>query len=164
MTWIVCDFRDIQELLVTMAARPSGYGLTAELDRKKADKYDVNLEKAAREWVEAVVGEKLNPSELGADNMHEALKSGAVLVKLANKLTGSSIKVNESKMAFKQMENIGKFLDAMDAYGLNSFEKFQTVDLYEATNMTQVVLSLHAIGRLAVKKGFNGPAFKTPPT
>ena len=46
------------------------------------------------------------------------------------------------------MENIGKFLDAMDAYGLNSFEKFQTVDLYEATNMTQVVLSIHALGRL----------------
>jgi len=86
------------------------------------------------------------------------------LVKLANKLSGSSIKVNESKMAFKQMENIGKFLDAMDAYGLNSFEKFQTVDLYEATNMTQVVLSIHAIGRLAAKKGFNGPAIKTPST
>jgi hypothetical protein len=70
------------------------------------------------------------------------------LARLANKLTGSTIKINESKMAFKQMENIGKFLDAMDAYGLNSFEKFQTVDLYEAANMTQVVLSLHAIGRL----------------
>ena len=48
------------------------------------------------------------------------------------------------------MENIGKFLDAMDRYGVASFEKFQTVDLYEGQNMTQVVISLHAIARKVI--------------
>ena len=57
------------------------------------------------------------------------------------------IKFNTSKMAFKQMENIGKFLDAADAYGVSKVDMFQTVDLYENQNMTQVVCGIHALGR-----------------
>lgn len=36
------------------------------------------------------------------------------------------------------MENIGKFLDACETYGVNKLDLFQTVSLYEATNMPQV--------------------------
>lgn len=51
---------------------------------------------------------------------------------------GAVKKINESKMAFKQMENIGFFLDGCVAYGLNKEDMFQTVDLYEAQNIPQV--------------------------
>ena len=39
---------------------------------------------------------------------------------------------------WKQMENIGNFLDACEKYGCNKQDIFQTVDLYEAQNMPQV--------------------------
>ena len=45
------------------------------------------------------------------------------------------------------MENIGKFLAACEKYGLMKTDLFQTVDLYEAQNMWQVVLCVHALGR-----------------
>ena len=37
-----------------------------------------------------------------------------------------------------QMENIGFFLDACYAYGLTKVDMFQTVDLYDGTNIPQV--------------------------
>ncbi len=36
------------------------------------------------------------------------------------------------------MENIGNFLDGCEAYGVNKLDLFQTVSLYEATNIPQV--------------------------
>ena len=57
------------------------------------------------------------------------------------------VKHNTSKMAFKQMENIGKFLDASEKYGVQRLDLFQTVDLYEGQNMPQVINGIHALGR-----------------
>ena len=135
-----------------MAERPKGYGMTADLEAKKASKYDPKLERGAREWLQKVVGEPF-PS----GSFHEALKDGVYLCKAINKLKPGSVKkINTSKMAFKMMENIGNFLDGCYAYGLNKEDMFQTVDLYEAANMVQVVNAIHAIGRKAQKKGFTG--------
>ena len=83
-----------------------------------------------------------------------------------NRLVPGAIKkINESKMAFKmvnlltlkrvsllpcamsfptQMENIGLFLDACCAYGLTKVDLFQTVDLYDGTNIPQVSVFLKA--------------------
>lgn len=38
------------------------------------------------------------------------------------------------------MENIGKFLEACDSYGVQKADLFQTVDLYEGTNIPQVII------------------------
>ena len=57
-------------------------------------------------------------------------------------------KVNDSKMAFKMMENIELFLNAAEAYGAKKIDLFQVVDLYERQNMTQVVNGIFAVGRL----------------
>ena len=56
-------------------------------------------------------------------------------------------KFNESKMAFKMMENIGAFLNACEALGMVKTDLFQTVDLYEAQNVPLVVDAIHALGR-----------------
>lgn len=136
-----------------MAERVKGYGMTAELTEKRDAKYDPKLEREAREWLKSVVGEPF-PS----GSFHAALKDGVYLCKAINKLQPGSVrKINQSKMAFKMMENIGNFLDACAAYGLNRSDSFQTVDLYEAQNMGQVVSTIHALGRVATKKGFRGP-------
>lgn len=153
MTGIERPVDNRTELAAEMAERPKGYGMTAELKEKQEAKHDPQLEQEARMWLENVVGEPF-PS----DNFHEALKDGIFLCKAMNVLQPGSIKkINNSKMAFKMMENIGKFLEEAGKYGLQKSDSFQTVDLYEAANLVQVVLAIHALGRVARKKGFSGP-------
>lgn len=43
-------------------------------------------------------------------------------------------KIAESKMAFKQMEQISQFLKAAEIYGVRTTDIFQTVDLWEGKN------------------------------
>ena len=125
-----------------MAERPKGYGMTAELQEKKAAKYDPQLEQDARDWLETIV------SPFPPGSFQEALKNGVYLCKVINELQPGSVKkINESKMAFKMMENIGNFLSACEQYGLKKADIFQTVDLYEAENMPQVVNAIHALAR-----------------
>lgn len=144
-----------------MAERPRGYGLTAEVNRKIAAKYDEGEEQQAVEWMEAVTGQPVCEGEtppLGPAKLQASLKDGIYLCKLMNTLQPGAIKkVNESKMAFKQMENIGHFLTALEAYGLSKTDIFQTVDLYENQNVWQVVCCIHALGRKAQSRGFAGP-------
>lgn len=143
-----------------MANRPKGYGMTAELARKKDAKYDVELEQQATGWIQDVVGGDAAALQgvSGQSDVHEALKDGVILCKLMMAIDPSmKIKVNASKMAFKQMENIGHFLNGCEQYGLNKVDLFQTVDLYEAQNMHTVILSIHSLGRKAQSKGFQGP-------
>lgn len=136
-----------------MANREYGYGMTADLKQKQAAKYDSQLEADARTWLQAVVGEPFP-----AGSFHEALKDGVYLCKAMNKLAPGSIrKINTGKMAFKMMENIGNFLDRAGTYGLPKSDSFQTVDLYENQNIVQVITAIHALSRVANKKGFSGP-------
>ena len=44
------------------------------------------------------------------------------------------------------MENIQIFLDAAEAYGVPKTSLFQTVDLYEARNMSQVINTIMQLG------------------
>lgn len=145
-----------------MANRPRGFGLTAEVKGKIAAKYDVEKEQECRVWMESVTGEALpgsaSPAEpLGAQKFHEALKDGTYLCKLMSAITGKPVKHNDSKMAFKQMENITKFLTACENYGMHKADLFQTVDLYENQNMWQVVCTIMALGRKAQANGYAGP-------
>jgi len=141
-----------------MSTRPRGFGLTAELQHKQAAKYDVEKEKDARAWIEGVTGVQLSDQDLGEVHFHNSLKDGVVLCKLINAISPGSVrKVNETKMAFKQMENIGNFLKGVGDYGVPAISQFQTVDLYERTNMPQVLACLWALAGHAQTKGFAGP-------
>ena len=136
-----------------MAERPKGYGMTAELADKQASKYDPDREAQARQWLEAVVGETFPRG-----SFHEALSDGTYLCKAINVLRpGSVLKINSSAMAFKKMENIGNFLTAIEKYGVKKTDSFQTVDLYEASNIPQVIDTIHALGRAAQRNKFSGP-------
>lgn len=143
----------ISSLIIVMASRPKGYGMTAELNAKKDAKYDPELEAKAQDWIEKVTGEKF------PGTFHDSLKDGVILCKHINiLLPGSVKKINESKMAFKMMENIGNFLDACERYGVAKVDLFQTVDLYEQQNMPQVINGIYALGRKAQANNFRGPA------
>eukprot|EP00049_Salpingoeca_infusionum_P017709 m.354076 g.354076 ORF g.354076 m.354076 type:complete len:306 (-) comp16915_c0_seq1:176-1093(-) len=125
-------------------ANASGeYGDLAERKARLSAKYDKGLEAELRAWIEAKTGETL------ADDFHEALRDGQVLCKLANAIKpGSITSINNSKMAFKQMENINRFLDFCRSQGVGAADLFQTVALYEAENMTQVCLTISNLKRI----------------
>ena len=136
-----------------MASRPGGYGYTAELEKKKAVRYNEGLEKEERKWISAILKKPFPPGDFG-----EALKSGVILCQLMNTLKPGSIKkISDSSMPFPQMENISKFLAVAKAYGVTDTNLFQTADLYDGTNVGQIVVCIDAIGRAAQKHGYKGP-------
>ena len=68
--------------------------------------------------------------------------------RLANTIMGpGTCKISNLSIAFKQMENINNFIEACQQYGVSRTDLFQTADLYENTNMYQVLLTLYALGR-----------------
>ncbi|XP_054765226.2 muscle-specific protein 20-like [Lytechinus pictus] len=147
-----------------MANRPKGYGMTAELANKTAAKFDTELANEAFEWIAAVLqtGSPEFASSFGTvvtqKDFQEPLRDGVVLCHLINVISPGSVKkINSSKMAFKQMENIGNFLTGCENLGINKVDLFQTVDLYESGNIPQVVNGIFALGRKAQKTGYNGP-------
>ncbi|EDV24817.1 expressed hypothetical protein [Trichoplax adhaerens] len=111
-------------------------------------------EKRALAWIEAVNGKKnfgwTTPGKL---------RDGVALCNLINNLQPGSIsQVSTSKMAFKQRENIMSFLKVIYQYGVPKQEIFKPVDLLEGSNMLQVICTIEALGQLAHKKGYKGPA------
>lgn len=69
-------------------------------------KYSDELAQECLEWIKACTGEPISVSG-DMENFFEVLKDGTLLCKLVNSLQAGSVKrVNESKMAFKCMENI----------------------------------------------------------
>ena len=114
---------------------------------------DGTPEEQARAWIEAVLG-----APLEGDDLHEALKSGVVLVNLINAIKPGTCKPPQNKkMPFVQRENIASYLAGCTTLGIPGFQSFQTVDLFEAQNMKAVIVNIHALGSYAQKMGFNGP-------
>lgn len=115
--------------------------LERQVRAKLAGKRDPDQEQEAKEWIESVLGEKINGYE-------DALRDGTVLCRVMNKLKpGSIAKINTTGGQFKLMENINNFQKAIQAYGVPKIDVFQTVDLYEKKDISQVTFCLFALGR-----------------
>ncbi|OWF47093.1 calponin-1-like [Mizuhopecten yessoensis] len=147
-----------------MSKRMRGYGLSAEIDRKRRDQYnnEIDREQEARLWIEEVIGEELvqgsdRSQPLTWDGLHKSLMDGIVLCKLINTLSPGSVKkINKPMTNYHKMENIANFLSAIYGYGVAKEDQFNTPDLFENVNMLAVVNTLHGLGRAAQKNGFTG--------
>ncbi|XP_030839030.1 transgelin-3-like isoform X2 [Strongylocentrotus purpuratus] len=142
-----------------MTGRAPPSGINKDIEDKKAAKYPTDIEIEARKWVEEVLREPLQDQEVGSHHFAESLKSGVVLCKLINTLSEHCQmpkikKINETKMAFKQMENISNFLTFAGDFGVPKESLFQTVDLYEERDVGMVVMCLLRLGGVATKKGY----------
>uniref|UniRef100_H2YZ71 Calponin-homology (CH) domain-containing protein n=1 Tax=Ciona savignyi TaxID=51511 RepID=H2YZ71_CIOSA len=140
------------------------YGLSAEVARKIEGKRDRAKEDEAVAWIEAIADIKFD-----SDISYEAnLRSGEILCKLINKLKPKSVKkISTGTKPFQLMENINNFLKSVEAYGVPKGDLFQTVDLYEASNVPQVTATLFALGRVSQGKpewDENSSSFKNWPT
>ncbi|XP_040575784.1 myophilin [Lepeophtheirus salmonis] len=111
-------------------------------------------EKEILQWVESVLEEPLPKGDF-----EEILQNGVILCKLMNKISPGAIsKFKEKGPAFLLMENINAFLKAVKAYGVPEEEAFQTPDLFEARNISQVTLCLYSLGRITQKHPeYTGP-------
>lgn len=65
-------------------------------------------------------------------------------------------KFSVTTLPFKCMDNINSFLKALDEFGVNREETFQTVDLWERVNLHSVQICLSALARKASKFGLKG--------
>lgn len=137
-----------------MSNRAAKSGLSAEAQRKVKAKYDENLEAKIRTWFQEILGEPLEPREIGVENFQVALKDGTKLCELINKIQPGSVKkINRGKMMFTQLENITNFNEAIKAYGVPVSSTFQSVDLYEAQDMASVQNAIWSLASLYIKKG-----------
>jgi hypothetical protein len=137
-------------------ARGGGYGLDADLANKHTQK-SANASEAEQQaiaWIQGCTGLAYSGS------FAAWLKDGTVLCTLVNALRPGSVrKINQSTMPFKQMENIKNFLEASRALGVQPYDCFETVDLYEEKDLVLVAQTVHALGS-AVQKSiptFSGP-------
>jgi len=144
-----------------MAYHGPSYGLSRECHMKSQAKFSVERARECMEWVEEVLGIKMEPEAAQIKDQIEfsnILKDGAVLCKLINAIEPGSVKkINTMNAPFKQRENIEMYLKACIAYGLKEQDLFQVNDLYENKNLYMVVDNLYNIGGMTQKNGWNGP-------
>ncbi|KAM4690989.1 transgelin-2 [Rhinophrynus dorsalis] len=137
-----------------MANKGPSYGLSREVQQKIDQKYDNELESILVQWIQAQCGpESGAPAGQGKAAIQTWLKDGTVLSHLINSLAPKSVaKIQQSTMAFKQMEQISQFLKACERYGVPASDLFQTVDLWEGKDMASVQRTLMNLGGLAVTR------------
>uniref|UniRef100_F6YZF4 Transgelin 3 n=1 Tax=Macaca mulatta TaxID=9544 RepID=F6YZF4_MACMU len=139
-----------------MANRGPSYGLSREVQEKIEQKYDADLENKLVDWIILQCAEDIEHPPPGRAHFQKWLMDGTVLCKLINSLYPPGQepipKISESKMAFKQMEQISQFLKAAETYGVRTTDIFQTVDLWEGKDMAAVQRTLMALGSVAVTK------------
>jgi transgelin len=120
------------------------FSAESKIHSQLAGKRNAEQEKEAQDWMETVLGAKFPPGE----SYEDALKDGIILCKLMNKLKPGSVpKINTSGATFKMMENINLFQKALKAYGVADLDVFQTVDLWEQKDISQVTTTLFSLGR-----------------
>jgi len=145
-----------------MANRGPAFGLSRECALKAQAKFDLERAQTALDWVSQLSEKeielkdgKLNDS----DEFGAILKNGHLLCETINRLRPGTIKkINTLKTPFKERENIELYLKGCESYGLKTVDLFQVNDLYEAKNLYIVVDNLFALGGMAQKVGFEGPA------
>ena len=109
-----------------------------------------------RGWIVAVLPAH---AEACAGVLGDALKSGVVLCELVNALRPKCVpRISKSKMPFPQRENVLAFINAARELGVPDRDNFDTSDLFEQSNMRQVLICISSLGRASKSvQGYGGP-------
>ena len=138
-----------------MSNRGPSYGFSREVKMKLAAKYDQDLEKKQRTWISQVTNIPI-PDDM---SFHDLLKDGIVLCSLMGSLQEGIIKRPFPHLkllnSFRCMENIQAFLEACEELGVGKHSLFQTCDLYDGSNMTQVQTTISQLASVATSKGID---------
>jgi hypothetical protein len=153
-------------------SRAEAAGDMVAIRGKIAARYDTEVEREVLGWFKQLLNKDIEP---GMHKVEKALKNGQDLVKLAKAIqTGTpncpekakkmGLKANTLDAPFKQMENIQTFLTFCQNYGVPKTNLFQTVDLYEGTNMPMFLSCIQCLGTECQRNGFTGPVIGPKPT
>ncbi|XP_069115005.1 calponin-1-like isoform X1 [Argopecten irradians] len=165
--------KDTEKVVERQNSRRNLSTISLHRDSKRMGaKYDSASEAEVRIWIQELTGEDIGQ---GPALVEKNLKNGIILNKLLQKLYAGTPNLppaaqnfkpsySESELAFKQMENIEKFLKGSKCYGLKDNSLFQTVDLYEGRNMAMVLATILQVGTEAQRHRFNGPTCGAKPT
>ncbi|KAJ8601150.1 hypothetical protein CTAYLR_008483 [Chrysophaeum taylorii] len=102
-------------------------------------------EREAEKWIASTIGAKRPPE---CRDLWAWLRDGTVLCELANALKPGVIRKvhRNTKLPFKQMENISHFLTACrDEFGVEPSSLFESLDLYDRKGPQQVLFCLNAL-------------------
>lgn len=143
-----------------MAARPESMGIYADLAAKRNAKYDVELEGRVREWIEGVIGRKLE-----GPTFRESLMDGIAVCELINKISPGMIKkIHKSAILMFRRENFGFFQNACVQLGCKSNETAVFEDVYDDRNMGLFLINICALARNCQwKEGWTGPILPDAP-
>lgn len=137
-----------------MNSGPS-YGLSAAVSRKLQGKRDNDQEQAALQWIYTILGEQ--PPNAPYEDI---LRDGQVLCRFINKISPGVVpRINGGPGQFKLMENISNFQDGCKKLGVREIDFFQTVDLWERRNLSQVTNCLSALGSVLQRSHPHLPQF-----
>merc|ERR1711981_1335254 len=117
---------------------------------KSQAKFSPERAKECVDWIEEVLGSKLEMEVKDQVDFGTVLKDGSVLCELINAISPGAVKkINTMKAPFKQRENIEMYLKEQDLFQVN--------DLYENKNLYMVVDNLNNLGGMTQKNGWDGP-------
>eukprot|EP00039_Didymoeca_costata_P004846 m.76568 g.76568 ORF g.76568 m.76568 type:complete len:824 (+) comp12564_c0_seq1:193-2664(+) len=112
-----------------------------------------DLEDEIKVWITKVTSVPIT------DDLHSALKTGELLCNLINVLVPGSVPKahtgKKCKIAFRQMENIGWFLEVARIIGVTESDLFITNDLFENLNMKQVLICLNSVKKITSSPTFS---------
>jgi len=121
--------------------------IAEHIHARQAAQYDPERERKVRAFLEGVLETKFEEASL-----MDALKSGERLCEALNKCyPGSVAKINKSKIAFLQIENIGNYIQGCRTLGFNKSLLFETPDLFENRNPTIVVDNIFELSQMVAK-------------
>jgi len=164
--YALATLRQTGNVIMEDPQRPRGFGMTAELARKKAEKFDAEKASVAMRWIKDVLQDggkddmasKVTTEISSTYDIKNSLKDGTILCALINTIKPGSVKkIYKGTIVFKQMDNIGNFLQAAESLEVKKVDLFITVDPYEGGNIPQVVNGIYALGRKA-QRIYNGPS------
>lgn len=114
-------------------------------------------------WIETVLETKLSSHDL-----HESLRSGLVLCQLMNRIRAASgenplpthTEYSDTMGPWRERENISLFLQACRRLGVSECSLFCSEDLYEGSNMIQVIFGLYSLADFVAKSEREIPPLK----
>jgi len=126
----------------------------AAREDEKLQEYAQHTERQVVEWIEAVTGERR-----GRWSTAEWLRSGLVLCQLVNRIVPGLVKESSGLSPSRMIENIRRFLQVAQSFGLHEDELFSPLDLLEQWNLNKV---LQCIKAFAEAVPFAVPAYRGP--
>ena len=166
-----------------MELRAAKSGLSRDVQNRINEKYSAEEAGKVLKWIRLLTPASGVPEDLvkaaqeipeditsaPPDELYKYLKSGLVLGYLmgclkpdeaAKRLSANMWKVSDKPIfeTNRQRERIGAFINFCQEMGVGSASVFQTDQLYEQTNLPQVVICLSQLGVEAqAKPDYNGP-------